>query len=136
MTVPVALISPRTLEHCTRILPANIDLMATVQQFREQLASALLGEDKRLLKLTFKGAKVDDSAMLYRYAADDIAAPRFVASYKPKALANISPGQFFVKTLNGKTIALEPPQPDTGYGVLTVERCLWRTLVVPIRPHI
>ena len=88
MAVPVALVSTNRLEHCTTILPANIDFMATVQQFREQLASALLGEDKRLLKLTFKGAKVDDSAMLYSYAADDAAAPKFVASYysyKPKS---------------------------------------------------
>ena len=79
-TVPVALISTNRLEHCTKILPANIEFEATVQQFREHLASALLGEDKRLLKLTFKVAEVDDSAMLYSYAADDAAAPRFVAS--------------------------------------------------------
>ena len=56
------------------------------------------------MQLTFKGTNVGRSDKIHSYAADNAAAPRFVASYRRIPPANSPLGDIKVRLQNGKTL--------------------------------
>ena len=79
-TIPLP-ISLVTNSRCTQILSVTSDSMATIGQLTSQLEELLIGGDKLMRTLTYKGARLSLDSKLHIFAPPASArAPRFVVS--------------------------------------------------------